>query len=85
MLHGALHTLVMDFMLQDANISLAFDITSADTGQVFDIIATGCKELEILINHYGQEKKEEDVVSKSLIDADQVRQEWALCNEIVMQ
>ena len=34
---------------------------------------TASKELDILINHYGQEKKE-DVVSKSLIDADQVRQ-----------
>ena len=78
-------TPVMHLLLQDAGISLAFDITCADTGQVFDIIATGCKELEILINHYGQEKKEEDVVNKSLIDADQVRQEWALCNEIVMQ
>ena len=45
----------------------------------------GNKELNILIQHYGEEKKKDDVVSKSLIDAEQVRQEWSLCKEIVMQ
>ena len=44
----------------------------------------GSKELGIVIKHYGEEKKK-DVVSKSLIDAEQVRQEWSLCKEIVMQ
>ena len=45
----------------------------------------GNKELNILIQHYGEEKKKDDVVSKSLVDAEQVRQEWSLCKEIVMQ
>ena len=38
------------------------------------------KALEIFIKHYGQEKKE-DIVSKSLIDTDQLRQESILLKD----
>ena len=45
----------------------------------------GDKELDILINKYGQEKSVYGVTSNAIVDADMVRQEWSLLKDIVVQ
>ena len=45
----------------------------------------GNRELEILLDHYGNEKKIGDVSSEPMVNAEACRAEWSMAKKIVMQ
>lgn len=45
----------------------------------------GNRKLEILLDHYGNEKKIEDVVSQPMVNAEASRTEWSMAKKMAIQ